>query len=138
MPSIDAVSSLSPVVSPSRTRFEVACTGSADHVVIWRVTRPPIKTLGELTLVASEGAIECGSKVAIRVQIRTELQWTVTLVIAAGQLLMSAIWLEQRVHRVFTRLTTFPSQRTSETSVMSTSGADQTDRGMLAPASRGD
>jgi len=59
-------------------------------------------------------------------------------VIAAGQLLMSAIWLEHRVRRFSTRLTTFPSQRTSEKSVVSTSGSDQTVRGILAPASRGD
>ena len=59
-------------------------------------------------------------------------------VTAAGQLLMSAIWLEHRVRRFSTRLTTFPSQRTSEKSVVSTSGSDQTVRGILAPASRGD
>jgi hypothetical protein len=59
-------------------------------------------------------------------------------VIAAGQLLMSAIWFEHRVRRFSTRLTMFPSQRKSVMSVVSTSGADQTDRGILAPASRGD
>jgi hypothetical protein len=59
-------------------------------------------------------------------------------VAAAAQLLMSAIWLENRVRRVSTRLTMLPSNRTSVVSVVSTPGADQTDRGMLAPASRGD
>jgi hypothetical protein len=59
-------------------------------------------------------------------------------VIAVGQQLMSAIWLEHRFRRFSTRLTMFPSQRTSVMSVVSASGADQTDGGMLAPARRGD
>lgn len=59
-------------------------------------------------------------------------------VIAAGQLLMSAIWLEHRVRRFSTRLAMFPIQRTSVLSIVSTSGADHTDQEMLALASRGD
>jgi hypothetical protein len=59
-------------------------------------------------------------------------------VTAAGQLLMSAIWLEHRVRRYSTRLTMFLSQRASVVPVVITSGADQPNRGMLAPASRGD
>jgi hypothetical protein len=43
-------------------------------------------------------------------------------VIAAGQLLMSAIWVEHRVRRFSPRLTMFPSQRTSVMAVVSTSG----------------
>jgi hypothetical protein len=58
-------------------------------------------------------------------------------VIAAGQLLMSAIWMEHRVRRLSTRLTMLSSQRTSVMSVVSASSADQTDR-ILAPAGRGD
>jgi hypothetical protein len=59
-------------------------------------------------------------------------------VTAAGQLLMSAIRLEHRVRHFSTRLSMLPSQRVSVMSFVSTPVADQTDRGMLAPASRGD
>ena len=50
-------------------------------------------------------------------------------VIAAGQLLMSAIWLEHRVRRFSTRLTMLPSQRASVVSVMSSSVAHQRTEG---------
>jgi hypothetical protein len=59
-------------------------------------------------------------------------------VTAAGQLLMSAIWLEHRVRRFSTRLSKLPSQRAPAMSFVSTSVADQTDRRMIAPGSRGD
>lgn len=49
-------------------------------------------------------------------------------VIAAGQLLMSAIWLEHRVRRLSMRLSTLPSQRASVVSVMSSSASRQSDR----------
>ena len=54
-------------------------------------------------------------------------------VIAAGQLLMSAIWLEHRVRRFSTRLTMSPSQRASVASVVRSSAAHQSDREPLVP-----
>jgi hypothetical protein len=57
---------------------------------------------------------------------------------AAGQLLLSAIWLEHRVRRFSTRLTMVPSQRGTVVSVVSTSGADHTDRELLVPDGRDD
>lgn len=59
-------------------------------------------------------------------------------VTAAGQLLMSAIWLEHRVRRFSSRLTMFPSQRASVVPVVITSVAHQRDRGVLVPYRRGD
>jgi hypothetical protein len=59
-------------------------------------------------------------------------------VVAAGQLLISAIWLEHRVRRFSTRLGMLPSQRASVESVESTSIPHQTDRGMLVPDCQGD
>lgn len=59
-------------------------------------------------------------------------------VVAAGQLLMSAIWLEHRVRRFSTCLGILPNQRASVESVVSTSVAHQTDRGVGFPDSRGD
>ena len=59
-------------------------------------------------------------------------------VTAAGQLLMSAIWLEHRVRRFSTRLSMLPSQRASVVSVVSSSVAHQSDRGLLVPDGRGD
>src|SRR5579871_6034182 len=59
-------------------------------------------------------------------------------VTAAGQLLISAIWLEHRVRRVSTRLGVFPSRRAPVMSFMRTSVADQGDRKVTAPGSRGD
>ena len=59
-------------------------------------------------------------------------------VTAAGQLLMSAIWLEHRVRRFSTRLTMLPSQRASVMSVVRSSVAHQADRGPLVPDSRSD
>jgi hypothetical protein len=52
------------------------------------------------------------------------------VVTAAGQLLMSAIWLETRVRRVSTRLTMLPSQRTSVVPVARSSVAHHSDRGL--------
>jgi hypothetical protein len=60
------------------------------------------------------------------------------VVTPAAQLLMSAIWLEHRVRRFSTRLTMFPSQRAPDVSVMSSSVAHQSDRGVLVLGSRGD
>jgi hypothetical protein len=54
-------------------------------------------------------------------------------VTAAGQLLMSAIWLEHRVRRFSTRLTMSPSQRASVASVVRSSVAHQSDREPLVP-----
>jgi hypothetical protein len=59
-------------------------------------------------------------------------------VTAAGQLLMSAIWLEHRVRRFSTRLSMLPSQRASVVSVVSSSGSHHSDRGLLQPDGRGD
>jgi hypothetical protein len=59
-------------------------------------------------------------------------------VAAAAQLLMSAIWLENRVRRVSTRLTMLPRNRTSVVSVMRSSVAHQSDRGLLVPDGRND
>jgi len=59
-------------------------------------------------------------------------------VTAAGQLLMSAIWLEHRARRFSTRLTMLPSQRVSAVSVVSSPVANRADRRVLVPASRGD
>lgn len=53
-------------------------------------------------------------------------------VTAAGQMLMSAIWLEHRVRRFSTRLSVLPSGHASSTS----SGARQGDAGMLRPGGR--
>lgn len=59
-------------------------------------------------------------------------------VTAAGQLLMSAIWLEHRVRRVSTRLSMSPSQRASLVSVVRYSAAHQSDRELLVPDGRSD
>ena len=59
-------------------------------------------------------------------------------VAAAGQLLMSGIWLEHRVRRVSTLLTMSPSQRTSVVSVVRYSAEHQSDRGLLVPGGRSD
>jgi hypothetical protein len=59
-------------------------------------------------------------------------------VTAAGQLLMSAIWLEHRVRRVSTRLAMSPSQRASVVSVVRSSVARHSDRGLLVPDGRSD
>ena len=58
-------------------------------------------------------------------------------VTAAGQLLMSAIWLEHRVRRFSTRLTMFSSQRAPDVSVLSSSVAES-DRGRLVPDCQAD
>jgi hypothetical protein len=50
---------------------------------------------------------------------------------AAGQLLMSAIWLEHRVRRFSNRLSLLPSQRASVVSVVSSSVDHKTDQGVL-------
>jgi hypothetical protein len=50
-------------------------------------------------------------------------------VIAASQLLMSAIWLEHRARRFSMRLSMLPSQRASVVSAFSTSVAHQKVRG---------
>ena len=55
---------------------------------------------------------------------------------AAGQLLMSAIWLEHRVRRVSTRLTMSPSQGASVVSVVRSSVAHQSDRELSVPDGR--
>ena len=59
-------------------------------------------------------------------------------VTAAGQLLMSAIWLEHRVRRVSTYLGVFPRQRASVTPFVNSSVAHLTDRDALVPDGRGD
>ena len=59
-------------------------------------------------------------------------------VTAAGQLLMSAIWLEHRVRRVSTRFTLSSGQRASAVSVVRSSVAHQSDRGLLVPDGRSD
>jgi hypothetical protein len=59
-------------------------------------------------------------------------------VTAAGQLLVSAIWLEHRVRRFSTGLRMLPSQRVSAASVVSSPVTHQADRGVLVPFSRGD
>jgi hypothetical protein len=59
-------------------------------------------------------------------------------VIAAGQLLMSAIWLEHRVRRFSTLLITSPTLRASVVSVVSPSIAHNTDRRVLVTDGRGD
>jgi hypothetical protein len=58
-------------------------------------------------------------------------------VTAAGQLLISGIWLEHRLRRFSTRLTTLPSQR-SVVPVASSSVSHQRDRAALVPEGRGD
>lgn len=52
-------------------------------------------------------------------------------VTAAGQLLMSAIWLEHRVRRFSTHLSVLPSQRSSVATVASSSAPQRTDQGLL-------
>ncbi len=52
-------------------------------------------------------------------------------VTAAGQLLMSAIWLEHRVRRFSTHFSVLPSQRSSAVSAASSSAAQKTDQGVL-------
>ena len=59
-------------------------------------------------------------------------------VIAAAQLLMSAIWLEHRVRRVSTRLTMSSSQQASDVSVARPSIAHQSGIGLLVPDGRSD
>ena len=59
-------------------------------------------------------------------------------VTAAGQLLMSAIWLEHRVRRVSMRLTMSPNQRASVVSVVRSSVAHQSDRELPVPDGRND
>jgi hypothetical protein len=59
-------------------------------------------------------------------------------VIVAAHLLVSAIWLEQRVRRLSPRLITLPNQRPSVVAVVSSSASDQSDRGLLVPDRRGD
>jgi hypothetical protein len=59
-------------------------------------------------------------------------------VTAAGALLMSAIWFEHLVRHFSKRMSMLPSRRASVTSVVSTSVADQTDRGMIASGNRSD
>ena len=59
-------------------------------------------------------------------------------VTAAAQLLMSAIWLEHRVRRVSTRFTLSSGQRASAVSVVRSSVAHQSDRGLLVPGGRSD
>jgi hypothetical protein len=58
-------------------------------------------------------------------------------VAAAGQLLISAIWLEHRLRYFSTRLATLPSQRTSMLSDVNSPVARE-DRGVLASDGRGD
>ena len=58
-------------------------------------------------------------------------------VAAAGQLLISAIWLEHRLRYFSTRLATLPSQRASVMSDVN-SPVDREDRTVLASDGRGD
>jgi hypothetical protein len=58
-------------------------------------------------------------------------------VTAAGQLLMSAIWLEHRVRRFSTRLSMLPGQQASSPApVVSSSAFQPSDRGILVPDGR--
>ena len=59
-------------------------------------------------------------------------------VIAAGQLLMSAIWLEHRVRRFSRLLSILPSRRASVVSVASSSSPHQSHRGLLVPDGQGE
>jgi hypothetical protein len=59
-------------------------------------------------------------------------------VTAAGQLLMSAIWLEHRVRRVSTLFTLSSGQRASAVSVLRSSVAHQSDRELPVPGGRSD
>ena len=54
-------------------------------------------------------------------------------VTAAGQLLMSAIWLEHRVRRFSTRLSMLPSQQASVGPVVGYPASQQSHRGTLVP-----
>jgi hypothetical protein len=54
-------------------------------------------------------------------------------VTAAGQLLMSAIWLEHRVRRLSTLLSTPSSQRISTLSLVRPSAGLRSDRELLVP-----
>jgi hypothetical protein len=49
-------------------------------------------------------------------------------IVAAGQLLMSAIWLEHRVRRFSTRLVTWPLVQASVVSVVGSPAAGQSDQ----------
>ena len=55
---------------------------------------------------------------------------------AAGQLLMSAIWLEHSVRRFPTHLSVLASPRSSAAPVASTSDTHPSPRGLLVPISR--
>ncbi len=57
-------------------------------------------------------------------------------VTAAGQLLMSAIWLEHRVRRFSPRLSVLPISRVSGAADPKPSSAETSDRLMLAPKGR--
>jgi hypothetical protein len=58
-------------------------------------------------------------------------------VIAAGHLLMSAIWLEHQARRFSTRLNLSARPRSSAGSVMRLSDSHQSDRGLHAPTGWG-
>jgi len=56
---------------------------------------------------------------------------------AAGQVIMSAIWLEHRVRSFSTRLGTLPIQQASVLSFVSSSASLQSDRGLPMPSRSG-
>jgi hypothetical protein len=59
-------------------------------------------------------------------------------VTAAGELLMSAIWMEHRVRRFSTRFSILPSPRGSTVTAVRSSDGRHQDRGVLVPDGRGD